>query len=460
MLATCARACHLCSCLPLVLVLAACARACYLWLCLLLVLVLATCTRACYLCSCLLLVLVLATRARACYLCLCSCSCPCLCPQYKTAAFGHEVLRLIGELRVPGWTHVTAPYAHAHAKSLSLPGHTAALPTHTQPAQTQSLPAHAAHTAPPHTGHTPSTTLPGETGPLPAAAGLQIEKVSGSLTNAVFFISWRGGGRTVPTVLLRIYGPSSSTLISRRRELSTLHVLSTVYGIGPRIYGTFVNGRVEEYFESAALTSASVRGGEVSRWVGRRMAELHCVDLGVVWGAGDDGVLESVRRNVGSWLGPAREVLALARGRDGRADGLDLTRFEEEWGRYWEWLEEWEAAHGRSERVFAHNDTQYGNLLRLTGRAEAGHETIIVVDFEYAGPNALAYDIANHFHEWMADYHGARPHELRAGRYPTAGERRNFYRAYMGERARRGQGVFEGTGAGGAGYPSEAVASI
>ena len=56
---------------------------------------------------------------------------------------------------------------------------------------------------------------------------------------------------------------------------------------------------------------------------------------------------------------------------------------------------------------------------------------IIVVDFEYASPNPAAFDIANHFHEWTANYHGATPHLLDPSRYPSPDERRNFYRAYL-----------------------------
>lgn len=53
------------------------------------------------------------------------------------------------------------------------------------------------------------------------------------------------------------------------------------------------------------------------------------------------------------------------------------------------------------------------------------------MDFEYASPNSAAFDIANHFHEWTADYHGPAPHILDPSRYPTEKERNNFYRAYL-----------------------------
>lgn len=56
-----------------------------------------------------------------------------------------------------------------------------------------------------------------------------------------------------------------------------------------------------------------------------------------------------------------------------------------------------------------------------------------MVDFEYAAPNPAAFDIANHFHEWTADYHGPTPQILDPARYPSYKERRNFYLAYMSQ---------------------------
>jgi len=56
---------------------------------------------------------------------------------------------------------------------------------------------------------------------------------------------------------------------------------------------------------------------------------------------------------------------------------------------------------------------------------------IIVVDFEYASPNPATFDIANHFHEWTANYHCGTPHILDCTRYPSKQERYNFYLAYL-----------------------------
>jgi len=86
-----------------------------------------------------------------------------------------------------------------------------------------------------------------------------------------------------------------------------------------------------------------------------------------------------------------------------------------------------------SDRVFAHNDAQYGNLLRLREKRKdlPEHRQIIVVDFEYAATNPAAFDIANHFQEWTSNYHGPTPHLLDPSRFPTLDERANFIRSYL-----------------------------
>ncbi|KZT06340.1 kinase-like protein [Laetiporus sulphureus 93-53] len=236
-------------------------------------------------------------------------------------------------------------------------------------------------------------------------------------------------------VLLRIYGPSSDSMISRPRELQTLYVLSSQYHIGPRVYGTFENGRVEEYFDALTLTAADLRDPKISSWIAARMAELHGVNVEDVEQrqVGDDEKSIAVERNVKSWLGFAREVLALPSASDAIRQELDLDGFEQEWERYRLWLHKQNTSGLGNTRVFAHNDTQYGNLLRLKSLKEGQpeHRQIIVVDFEYAAPNPAAFDIANHFHEWTANYHSDTPHVLDPALYPTTEQRRNFYRSYI-----------------------------
>lgn len=206
--------------------------------------------------------------------------------------------------------------------------------------------------------------------------------MSGALTNAVFFISCKTIHPTA-TILLRIYGPSSGSLISRTRELRTLHLISTRYNIGPRIYGTFEGGRIEEYFNSVTLTPTDIRDPRISAWIAARMAELHSVDMTDI----DSIFLEELNshrpgdlstrstrfeivRIVKSWLDPAEKVLSLPGVAESLRHELDLPKFRHEWEMYLAWALARPNTFG-TRRVFAHNDAQYGNLLRLKDGSEA-----------------------------------------------------------------------------------------
>ena len=75
-------------------------------------------------------------------------------------------------------------------------------------------------------------------------------------------------------LLLRIYGPQVEHLIDRDNELQILRRLGRK-NIGPRVLGTFKNGRFEQYFEARPLTPRDLRVPETSNHIAKRMKELH-----------------------------------------------------------------------------------------------------------------------------------------------------------------------------------------
>jgi choline kinase len=124
--------------------------------------------------------------------------------------------------------------------------------------------------------------------PLENGDDIEVERLSGALTNAVYVVF---PPKTIPVpahdahappvsrrppakLLLRIYGPQVEHLIDRENELSILRRLARKK-IGPRLLGTFLNGRFEEYFESTTLTARDLRVAETSKQIAKRMRELH-----------------------------------------------------------------------------------------------------------------------------------------------------------------------------------------
>lgn len=117
--------------------------------------------------------------------------------------------------------------------------------------------------------------------PLESGDRISVERLSGALTNAVYVVCPPADlaqqpaeeGRKPPTkVLLRIYGPQVD--IDRENELSVLRRLARKK-IGPRLLGTFLNGRFEQFFNATTLTPENMREPETSKQIAKRMRELH-----------------------------------------------------------------------------------------------------------------------------------------------------------------------------------------
>lgn len=112
---------------------------------------------------------------------------------------------------------------------------------------------------------------------------ITVARLSGALTNAVYVVT---PPETLPEatehvtkkkpskLLLRIYGPNAEHLIDRDNELQILKRLARKK-IGPRLLGTFTNGRFEQFFDALTLTPEALREPETSKQIAKRMRELH-----------------------------------------------------------------------------------------------------------------------------------------------------------------------------------------
>ncbi|KAL9043233.1 MAG: hypothetical protein Q9180_000015 [Flavoplaca navasiana] len=306
-------------------------------------------------------------------------------------------------------------------------------------------------------------------------ADIEVERLSGALTNAVYVVSppkdlsqllpnrndstlSLANKRPPAKLLLRIYGPQVEHLIDRDNELQILRRLARKR-IGPRLLGTFANGRFEEFFNAVTLTAKDLRNPETSKQIAKRMRELH---EGIELLPEERTAGPFVWRNWDSWVGRCAEVIswldekmiAGQQGTEGKgADawkqrglvcGVEWPVFRKTVDRYRKWLED---QYGGSDAVkdslvFAHNDTQYGNLLRLKPSGESPllmpaneHKQLIVIDFEYASANVPGLEFANHFTEWCYNYHEpSSSYALRERGYPRVEEQHRFLKAYVQHR--------------------------
>ncbi|KAL8807671.1 MAG: hypothetical protein Q9200_004571 [Gallowayella weberi] len=296
-------------------------------------------------------------------------------------------------------------------------------------------------------------------------ANISVERLSGALTNAVYVVSppkdlsqllsttndsttSLASKRHPSKLLLRIYGPQAEHLIDRDNELQILRRLARKR-IGPRLLGTFANGRFEEFFNARTLTAKDLRIPETSKQIAKRMRELH---EGIELLKEERNAGPFLWRNWDCWVGRCEEVITwlddeMIAGKQGAARtgadawkkrglvcGVEWPIFRKTVEHYRKWLEDqyggYEAV--KDKLVFAHNDTQYGNLLRLQPSGESPllhpaneHKQLIVIDFEYASANT----------EWCYNYHNpSKPYGLNERSYPTVEEQHRFLKAYVQHR--------------------------
>ncbi|CAN3477548.1 choline kinase [Diutina catenulata] len=281
---------------------------------------------------------------------------------------------------------------------------------------------------------------------------LEVTRLSGALTNAVYKIAYNHPDTRIPALLLRVYGKNVESLIDRESELRVLMKLSQK-NIGPKLLGIFTNGRFEHFLEGfVAISKDEIRHRFISQMLARRMKDLHYkVVLDKEDFSSVDGqVVSTCWHLIAKWMDVfEQEFLPVYRdlGRESEINdalmGLSFSEFRAIVNKVRDWVAaKYEGC--QQDLKFCHNDTQYGNLLlnkqfdlasvtEDVGVVNTQYDTnLAVIDFEYSGVNYPAYDIVNFFSEWMSDYYYEdAPYWIWEKAYPSQMDQLNFIKSYI-----------------------------
>jgi choline kinase len=222
--------------------------------------------------------------------------------------------------------------------------------------------------------------------PLERGGDIEVERLSGALTNAVYVVSPPKDlpsllnanskpytPKPPPKLLLRIYGPQVEHLIDRENELGILRRLARKK-IGSRLLGTFRNGRFEEFFNAQTLKAEDLRDENTSKQIAKRMRELH-EGIDLLEREREEGPF--VWRNWDKWVDRCEEVISYldkqilegSRSKYGKGEawkerglvcGVEWKVFKSAIDKYRKWLDEYYNSRGgvRRKLVFAHNDVR------------------------------------------------------------------------------------------------------
>eukprot|EP00123_Amoebidium_parasiticum_P020391 comp4910_c0_seq1/m.1010 comp4910_c0_seq1/g.1010 ORF comp4910_c0_seq1/g.1010 comp4910_c0_seq1/m.1010 type:complete len:451 (-) comp4910_c0_seq1:741-2093(-) len=271
---------------------------------------------------------------------------------------------------------------------------------------------------------------------------VRVTIVRGGLTNLLFKISVVGADNVAidpQQVLLRVYGTGTDVFFSRMMG-EICFVLLSERRFGPRLYGVFKEGRLEEWFTARTLSPPDLNVPAISQNIALKTAYLHSLDMPF-------DKKPVLFFNIKRWLDAARPVIDYFTPGKGKAEsdaGLAREFGKDEIGYLTElinydlygeakWLEA-EVLNGLTTPVgFCHNDLQAGNIMANID------DEVQLIDFEYANYNFVAYDIANHFCEWIFDYQSVADwpfYSLTPSLFPDIHRQAQFLSVYIRERRR------------------------
>lgn len=204
-------------------------------------------------------------------------------------------------------------------------------------------------------------------------------------------------------VLLRIYGPSYCDI---EVQLEVFNQLAAE-DLGPKLYGVFEGGRIEEFLPGSPLTSAELTNDDVSAVVAKKIAAIHKLNVEsldkepnwLVDKINDyhDYIIKT-KKEFPTFFGHnnispsaktiATELLAI----DFRPE-IELVANS---------IKESEAP-----LVFSHNDLHQNNILLLHDTDKDLYDRIVLIDFEYCSYNYRMFDLANHLSEQCFNYNTA-----------------------------------------------------
>ncbi|KAH9283948.1 Choline kinase A2 [Echinococcus granulosus] len=327
-------------------------------------------------------------------------------------------------------------------------------------------------------------------GPWANSQNVDIEEVGGGLSNYLYVATLKAGTGDVsdmtPTkVFIRVYGELLRSNMNSIILDAVLFALLSEKRLGPKLYGVFPGGRIEEFVESRTLRTEELAYPSVRDCVALHMGALHSLTLPVpkmptfIFKT----MAKFLQQLTGTRQPPMRRLLSSAAAaasstnatlgvgtaseeENGLPDDVlinnpppgslttsqlfgstssigsipepqsHLFKFVSEWRlvEEFEWLRT--TFFGNMDRFpvrFCHNDVQENNLLLYKDPSKRGWFRLLTIDYEYGSYNFRCIDIGNFFNEWT--YNNRYPHHpgfaYLPEAYPSREDQLAFWRKYL-----------------------------
>ncbi|KAG8563691.1 hypothetical protein GDO81_016174 [Engystomops pustulosus] len=221
-----------------------------------------------------------------------------------------------------------------------------------------------------------------------------------------------------------------TSMHSLRRGAAAMVMESVMFAIlaerslGPKLYGIFPQGRLEQFIPSRKLETEELGLPDISAEIAQKMARFH--DMSMPFNKEPKWLFGTMEKYL-------KQVLKIKFTRESHTRKLNKLlsyNLPKEMTNLRALLEA-----TQSPVVFCHNDCQEGNILLLDGRENSEKQKLMLIDFEYSSYNYRGFDIGNHFCEWIYDYTYQNFPFFKANfsNYPTKKQQLHFISSYMAE---------------------------
>ncbi|XP_061465961.1 choline kinase alpha isoform X3 [Rhineura floridana] len=203
---------------------------------------------------------------------------------------------------------------------------------------------------------------------------------------------------------------------------SVMFAILAERALGPKLYGIFPQGRLEEFIPSRKLDTEELGLPDISAEIAEKMARFNGMKM---------PFNKEPKWLFGTMEKYLNQVMRIKFTRDSRVRKLNKIlsyNLPQEMKSLRSMLEA-----TPSPVVFCHNDCQEGNILLLEGREDSEKQKLMLIDFEYSSYNYRGFDIGNHFCEWMYDYVYEKYPFFKANflKYPSKKQQLHFISSYL-----------------------------
>ncbi|CAG2178785.1 unnamed protein product [Oppiella nova] len=262
-----------------------------------------------------------------------------------------------------------------------------------------------------------------------SANDMVVKTISGGYSSQLYYCSLPDTHEPIDNeprdVVYRLYGEAVDG-DDYKVTNSLITMLLSERRLGPKLYGVFAGGRLEEYIKSRPMAYRELRDPDYMLRIAKQLAQIHSMDVPIAkhphWLF--DTMDQYWAQVVAYTPDPNRPQLIPNPSLERELCAFDYKSESQ-------WLRQLLSTCG-SPVVFSHNDLSEGNIL-IPEDSTAYEDGMVFIDFEFAAYNYRGFDLGDYFTEYQFDYTNPEyPHYYaHLDAYPSDHEKRLFIREYI-----------------------------